>query len=468
MRGSADTWANRLQRTAGTRTLALLIERAAALLDGDASRMALVTFSTRVLGAALAYVSQILLARWMGASDYGVFSVAWTWIIVLGIFACIGFSSSPNRFIPQYLKSGDLERLRGFLVFSRAGSLFAGLGLAAVGMVLVWVLGDHVSPDYVQPLTVILLALPLFALGGVQDGIARSYDWTSLAMLPTYIWRPLVIPALVLGLLLVNGSVSAFDAAVAAVAATWIVALYQLLALNRRLRSAVPRGKRTMDVPTWLLISLPMLLVEGFLQLIVSADVIMVSFWHSPDEVAVYFAASKTLALVHFVYFAVRAASAHRFASFIHSDDHDGLANYVHRASRWTFWLSLGTGLALLVVAPLLLSLFGEGFSSGYPILAVLLVGALMRAAVGPADALLSMSGHQKICAGIYGATFAMNVGLNLMLIPAFGLLGAAIATSISIAFEASSLAFAAWRRLEVKTFFLARAAVTRDDGGMA
>ena len=452
MRHSAGTWTQRLQQHAALQPFARYIQTA---LDGGASRMAVTTFGIRVAGAGIAYLSQILLARWMGAHDYGIYSVAWTWVIVLGLFACIGFSSSPNRFIPEYIKANDISRLRGFLFASRVGALTAGTLLALLALSAVWLFQDRIAPDYVHPLLLILCALPLFALGGVQDGIARSYDWAYLAMLPTYIWRPLTITLLILVLLLFHGGVSAFQAAAVAVVATWGVALYQFSALDRRLRQTTPAASRTVDAKTWLAVSLPMLLVEGFLQLITSADVIMVSFWHAPNEVAIYFAASKTLALVHFVYFAVRAASAHRFSGYIHSNDRAGLAAYVQQASRWTFWPSLAAGLGLLLVAPLLLSLFGQNFESGYPVLAVLLLGVLARASIGPADALLTMSGQQKICAVIYAATFALNIALNLLLIPRFGLVGAAAATSLSIFFEAICLACAAWRTLQVRTFFL-------------
>lgn len=452
----AGTWTQRLQRHTGFQPLASAIDRARSLLDGGASRMALSTFAIRVFGAGLAYLSQILLARWMGAHEYGIYSVAWTVIIVLGIFACIGFSSSPNRFIPQYTQAEDLPRLRGFLLTSRMSALIAGAFLAGTGLLTVWLLRSFIEPYYVWPLSLIFLALPLFALGGVQDSIARSYDWPSLAMLPTYIWRPLAIVGLVLLLILTGRPASAMTAAAAAVAATWAVAFYQLFVLNKRLGKQTGPGPRSVELKSWLAISLPMLLVEGFLQLITSADVIMVSFWHTPDEVAVYFAASKTLALVHFVYFAVRAASAHRYSGFIHADDREGLAAYIRRATLWTFWPSMAAGIGLLMIAPLLLGLFGKGFGAGYPLIAVLLFGVLARASVGPVDALLSMTGHQKSCATIYASTFVINVLLNLLFIPQLGLIGAALATSLSIVFEATCLAHTAHKKLQVRTFVFA------------
>lgn len=461
MRLFATTWTQRLQHIPALRTAADVLNQ---ILDalrepadgtGGASRMALSTFAIRVGGAFLAYVSQIILARLMGAHDYGIFSVAWTWIVVLGVMACSGFSSSATRFVPEYNETGDMDRLRGFLLASRTIA-FLGASLAAgVAIAVVFLLHSVIDSQYTLPMVVVLLALPMFAFGGVLDGIARSYDWPWLAMLPTYIWRPGAILAVLLLFLLLGRPATALTAALAAVAATWGVAIYQQIRLAGRLAARVPKGPRRLELGTWFAISLPMLMVEGFFQLITSADVIMVSFWCDPDEVAVYFAASKTLALVHFVYFAVRAASAHRFSRFVATDDRDGLAAYIRKATTWTFWPSLATGLAILVAAPVLLSLFGKDFSAGLPVIAVLLVGILARASVGPVDALLTMSGNQKCCALIYAATFAVNVGLNVALIPHLGLMGAAIGTSLAIMFEATCLTVSARRTLGVQTFIL-------------
>lgn len=462
MRFSASSWTKRLHDAAawpkGSGNLGGGI---AAFLRGGggdgqaAGRMAVSTFTMRIAGAALAYLSQIVLARLMGAHDYGIYSVAWTFVIVLGVMCCGGFSSSASRFIPQYRHSGDLDGLRGFLRASRVAAIAIGAAIAVAGIGLVYLLRPVIEPDYVQPVAIILLALPFFALGLVQDGIGRSYDWSTLAMLPTYIWRPL---AILLLLVLVVGAGVRADArttAVLAVAATCLVAAYQCLHLHRRLRPQIPSGARRVELKTWLAVSLPMLMVDGFLQLITSADVIMVSFFQDPDEVAVYFAASRTLALVHFVYFAVRAASAHRFSSFTQNGDHNGLAAYMRKATHWTFWPSVLAGAMLLLVAPLLLRLFGTEFEAGYPLIGLLMIGVLARASIGPADALLTMTGHQNICAFIYAGTFALNVVFNLVLIPLLGLPGAAIATSVAILFEATALAVAAKRKLNITTFVL-------------
>ncbi|MGH6751465.1 MAG: lipopolysaccharide biosynthesis protein, partial [Bradyrhizobium sp.] len=90
--------------------------------SGEASltkRLAGTIFIIRVLSAGLAYLSQILLARWMGGSDYGVYVYVWTWVLLLGSMMDFGISASAQKIIPEYRTRGEHALLRGFLSGSR-------------------------------------------------------------------------------------------------------------------------------------------------------------------------------------------------------------------------------------------------------------------------------------------------------------------------------------------------------------
>jgi O-antigen/teichoic acid export membrane protein len=159
----------------------------------------------------------------------------------------------------------------------------------------------------------------------------------------------------------------------------------------------------------------------------------------------------KTLALVHFVYFAVRAGGAQRFSQYYTSGDHARLEAFTRDTLHWTFWPSLAMVIFLFVLGRPLLLLFGPEFGSGYPLLYILSVGLLFRASIGPAESLLTMAGQQGICSLIYTVTFFINVALNIILIPHFGLIGAAIATSSALIVETVALYTVTASRLGIR-----------------
>ena len=94
----------------------------------------------------------------------------------------------------------------------------------------------------------------------------------------------------------------------------------------------------------------------------------------------------------------------------------------------------------VLALGPFLLAMFGSDFTQGYPLLFVLATGIVLRAAIGPAESLLTMSGHHGICAALFGSVLALNIALNAALIPQFGLYGAACATLLAIVAETFAL----------------------------
>ena len=418
-----------------------MIGRLRSLVGGSSdasvtSRLAGTVFVIRVISAGLAYLSQILLARWMGGSDYGVYVYVWTWVLLLGSMMDFGISSSAQKIIPEYRTSGAHALLRGFLSGSRwmtfvVSSLVSLLLAGAVKWLSPWIASGEIVPLYIGCLT-----LPAFVLANTQDGIARSHDWMRLGLMPQFIVRQSLIIGLTAGAFARGFHLGATAAMLASAAAVWIAMIGQLLVLNRRLGGHIEAGPKAYDFRGWLAVSLPILLVESFYLLLSYTDVLVLQQFRSSEEVGVYFAVVKTLALVSFIHYAMSATTAHRFAEYHALGDQPRLAAYVAQAIKWTFWPSLAATILLLTFGKPLLWLFGPQFVAGYDIMFVAAIGLVVRSAIGPVERLLNMLGHQHICALAYALSFVMNVVLCVALVPRFGGHGAAAATSISLAFE--------------------------------
>ncbi|MDD7909373.1 MULTISPECIES: lipopolysaccharide biosynthesis protein [Pseudovibrio] len=424
-----------------------------------ANRGALIVFFIRVASAALAYALQVFLARFLGGTEYGIFVTVWTLLIIFSLFSCFGFSNSVLRFIPEYEASQDHGRLNGLLYTAKTVGFASATLIAGLGALLTWALSDVLDNHFVLPLLLMAICLPITVYSRVLEGIARAYDWQLVAMMPIFIWRPLLIILAMVSAWFLGFAATATTACLSVIFSAWAVAALQTLMMHKRLKSKVTKAPKVFEFKYWLLISGPMLLVDGFFQLITSADVLMVGYWLDPHQVGIYFAASRTLALLHFVFYAVRSVSAARLSRLYHSGNTHGLHAYTRTAAQMTFYPTLLLGILLVPVAPLLLSLFGSDFTEGLPALYILILGVLARASLGPADALLIMSGNQMRCAWIYAFVFAVNVALNVLLIPQLGLMGAALSTTLAIFTEAALVYSVTLKRLGVRPFFLAQSA---------
>ena len=411
-------------------------------------RLAGAAFLIRVVSAALTFVAQIMLARWMGSFDFGVYIYGWTWVLLIGGVVDLGLGSAAQRFIPEYTEHGRLALLRGFLGGSRWLALLFGCLAGTIGAAAVRLLTPHIDPATVVPLYISCAALPLFGVWTVQSGIARSYNWVNLALSPVYVQRQIVLLA---GMGLVYAAALPTDAVTGTligVGALISVGVGQIVILNRRLSGVVERGPKAYAPRTWLFTSIPLFLVEAFTQLLNYTDIIVLKQFRSAEDVAIYYAAAKTIALVAFISYSVAQTIAHKFVAYDVTGNRRGLAAFLKQSVRLTFWPSLVVIIGLLALGHPLLRLFGREFTSGYYLMFIIAVGLLARAAIGPAERLLNMLGERRACAQIYAGSFAINLVLCLVLIPRFGITGAAIASATALVFESIFLFVVAKARL--------------------
>jgi O-antigen/teichoic acid export membrane protein len=431
----------------------------AILADRSENRLAQLVagkvFLVRVFSALLALGSQVLLARWMGSFDYGIFIYVWTWVLMIGALSDLGLSSAARRFIPEYTELKSPELLRGFVSGSRQLAFVIATAIGAVGAIVVSLLQPHLDSYLVIPLYLACAAIPVYGLGQTQAGISQSYDWPNLALMPFFIWRQLAMVVLMGGAWFFGAPTGAVTAMLVAVVTTWIVTLAQKRVLDRRLDDKLTAGPKQYDLKTWLGTSLPIFIVEGFYLLLTYVDILALEHLRTPDEVAVYYAGARLLAIVAFVYFAIAGATTHKFTKYHVAGDAEKLKAFFAETIRWTFWPSLLVCGAILAFGKPLLSLFGAKFDSGYQVMFILAIGMLARAAVGPAERLLNMLGDRKQCAVVYAIAFVVNLVLCLTLIPHIGIEGAATATSAALVIESILLYRMAKTRLGHHLFLM-------------
>jgi hypothetical protein len=358
------------------------------LNPGRQTAGAAVALAIRLVSAVIAFLSQILLARWLGAGNFGVVTALLVWVNVLGTVSTLGFATSVLRFLPHYLARSALPLARGFHRTGIVVALLAGAAIAGLGLLVLGGAATLLPAPYAEPARMALLALPAFALADFLDGVGRSRGWVVLALIPPYIIRPVMI---LLGVAAIEASGAALDAAsatLAAVVAIWISALAQLALQARPLATAMPAGPRAYDLNLWSRVSLPMLLLDGVALLLLNIDIILLGFFVGPDDIARYFASQRIISLVSFIHFERRRwvpfCDEPRAGQASRSETEFGRSRLL--PSSLVFSQSCSSCSANRC------SGFGSDFVSAWPV-AILAIGLLARAA-GPAQTLVATGHH--------------------------------------------------------------------------
>lgn len=399
-------------------------------------KQSIITFVIRAAAAGLSYLLQLVLVHYIGDFEYGIYALAWTCVIMLGHFSCMGFNVTVVRFIPTYLVKNDHDHARGFLFTSHCAVLLFSTLLAGLACLIVFLLQNQIPTHYFSALILAAICIPFFALQDLHEGVARSQSWFYLAFTPTYILRPILIMLIVVIGVEAGADATAISAIIASIITIIIASAIQASKIKSKLKDIIQLGQRKFDNGLWFKSSTPLLIKDGSNMLMTNADILVLSLYVSPEQIGVYFILTRSLALAKFIRFAIAAVSGRGFAEFSAGDEPLKLAQMARQTTKWSFLLTLLATAGILLIGIPLLTLFGERFVDAYPVMFWLALGVVIRGATGAVDELLMVLGHQNPVALILFITLLANLALNFLLIPAMGLYGAAIATSSAIALQ--------------------------------
>lgn len=386
----------------------------------------------RVLASAIGYASLILLARWMGFSEYGYYTFAIAWMALLAYPATLGLPGAAVRFISQYAAAHDWQHVTGFLRTSSWLAVSSGTAIALLAILVVLYFRANLDPGYLVPTIFALAGIPIVALGALRSEAIRGLGLLTLAWIPLRLGQPLLLLLFAAAIIFFAQKLPATTVVAASVLAYTIMVISQLTALHVRLGTRLRVEPKT-DTRLWLGTAMSFLWISVAINASVQSPVIIIGFLLTPKDVAVYGAAAATAGVVSFLLDAMNVLSAPRFAALHAQRRHGELQALFANVVRRTFWPSLAVAVILIVFGARLLRLFGPGFEQGYTLLVILTLGHLVNAATGPVGSLLSMTGHQALTARVLGVCVSLAVVLGLALTPIWGSVGTGLAFSAAM-----------------------------------
>jgi O-antigen/teichoic acid export membrane protein len=201
--------------------------------------------------------------------------------------------------------------------------------------------------------------------------------------------------------------------------------------------------------------STPMLITGSVFFILGWADNIFLGIFKTEYDVGIYDAAFKIAAAPAMVLVAINAIQAPVFSDLFHRGEMNKLKASVEKGSKLLFYTSVPVCLFIWLFPSFLLGIFGEQFKTGSAALIILAGGSLVNALTGSVGVLLQMTGRQKEYNYIVITAAGINIALNIILIPAYGIIGAAIASASSIILQNIAAAFYVYKVYNFATVFI-------------
>ena len=415
-------------------------------------------FAIRISGLGAVLVAEVLIARLLGVQGYGDYAFALSLISILAIFAKLGMDNLRVRFIPAYVGSGEWGLLRGVLERSRQGASAAATLMAVVMACVVWLIGDSVSDSLRATLLLACILLPVFTIIQVQAGGLRAFKRIVSARAPLHLLRPLLLAAGVVLAVVVLGFPASAPVAMGAnlVASSVVLLLLGFLlfrAVPEQVKSAAPKHSTS----EWLSVGLQLLLITGFMILLNRLAIIMIGTLLGTAEAGIYASSVRLSRLILIGLMATNSIVAPLISQLYAQGRMRDLQRMITFAARLIFAITTPIVIGLVLFGHWALALFGPEFTEGYAALVILSVGQMVSALAGSVGFLTTMTGHQKVAAIVYGGIAGLNIVLNVILIPTFGIVGGAVATAIAIASLNLILVWFVSRRLKINATIFAK-----------
>jgi len=379
-------------------------------------------------------ITALLIARVLGAGSLGDFILAITVFNVLGFAATLGMKYGTLRYVAYHRGKGDLPRVRGTIFSSAVIALITGAVLGAFLFFCSPWIAENVfhAPALKNSFRILAAALPLLSLSTIIISSLQGFKAIKRKVWLENFIQPAAALALTgLALAVGLGLIFIVGAWAASVTLTCLLSLIFLSAVCRYLWE---RGDLHFEVKTLLSFSLPLLAVGFLYYLVTRMDILMLGYFKSSSDVGIYAIAARMVILIALPLNAVNAIFEPTIAEIDGRGEGKSLLRLYKLTTPWIIVLGYPIFALLFLLADPVLSLFGRNFLGGGLVLLILGIGQLVNIGVGSAGALLSMTGHPGVVLGNSVSMVVLNFCLNCILIPPYGIYGAALATAISLA----------------------------------
>jgi O-antigen/teichoic acid export membrane protein len=419
-----------------------------------------IAFTFRIVGGALGYVFTLLITRNLGAEAMGIYALSLTVASIFSLFGKLGFDTATLRFVAEHNARGEKEKVaivlnRIMKIVLPAGILLSVLMFLSSPFIADYIFHKRHLVPYFRIISLAMLPMILTAISSSSlQGLKKIKLYAFLGNMSNQVFSIIALLAL-LYFFNRNASVVVIAYSIASI----FTALMAVLFLNRYIKIrkifSPKKTDETFKLSKLLSVSFPMLLSSSMFLVMSWTDTIMLGIFRTEGDVGIYNVAMRVAGITSIMLTSVNSIAAPKFAEFYGTKDMSGLRDTVRQSTRMIFWTSFPILLILFTFPSFILGIFGNEFRAGVYALMILTFGQFINSVSGSVGYILQMTGNHKVFRNIIFTAALINIFLNYLLIPAYGITGAALASMVSMGFWNLCSMIYIKRSLDITTYYV-------------
>ncbi|QQE65695.1 flippase [Leptolyngbya sp. BL0902] len=375
-----------------------------------------------------------ILARSLGAEDYGVYAYALSVIVILSLPINAGIQQVVIRETATFELNHDWGLLKGLLQWSI--SVVLGISILVISLsvgIVLFFINDNSGILDPKTFMIAILALPIDSLSLIRTALMRGLRHPVSAFLPEGIVLPWINIALILWLLLHERSLSPPHAMSARLLSSMISGFLGFILVLKVIPKEVFSSHVNYHIKGWLSAIVPFTLFYGINLINTQADIIMLGFFRRPEEVGLYQSCIQLILPLSGIMLTINSVISPYISRFYEQENRAELAKISTLGARVSLFIFMPFCLIYIFKGQFILrNLYGDIFAQAAPALMILSGATLVNVAFGPVATILNMTRNEnESLKGILLSAF-FNLLANLIVIPRYGIIGAAITTLIS------------------------------------
>ncbi len=406
------------------------------------------TASLRISAILLTFACSIVLARILGPKGFGVYSYTFAIATLLAVPVQMGMPTLIFRETAKAVTQSNWARMKGLWFWSTVRVSVASFVIAVLGLLLLWLTQSKFSYQASITMAISLGLIPLMALGSARAAALRGLGFIIQGLLPETVVKPIFLLILVgFAFLVLDRQLLPSEAMVAQLLSVCLAFVFgAVLLIQFKPKQFVETKSVETDGRAWWAALWPFTLIAGFEIILQRTDLIMIGYWLPVEQVGFYKIAVSIGAMALFGLRVVGLTVGHQVIQYISNGKNSELARLSSSCAIFSLAITVPVVLGLAFWGEdILVLVYGEEFSASYSPLLVLIIAQLISAFFGINQLILNMSGFERDSLRGVLLSAGVNVILNAILIPIYGMIGAAIATMIST----SVLNIYTWNRVK-------------------
>jgi O-antigen/teichoic acid export membrane protein len=399
-----------------------------------AARGAGITFLGKIIQLFLGVGFIFVVARLMGAEQFGLYRLGVTVVMVLSAASMLGLDAGIKRYVAIARQESNVEHLAGIIRFGVGLPFLVAMGLAIVVALGAEIIATEVfnSPEFTPVLRISSIAIPLFALANSFSALAMAFKRVEYDVYTQDIGKEAAKAILSVIAILIGLGVSGVMMALNVAAILSLIPLIYLVHGLFPLRTAF-FGRTSYDTREITRFSLPLFLSTLLSQFGRRLEELFLGIFSIVLNVGIYSAMQSFTQIGTFANVAVRGIATPIITELHHQKKIAELKRFYQTLTKWSLTFNLPIFLTVLIFGESLLGLLGEEFTIGAFGLAILSFGNLVDAGTGSSGVMVSFAGFSRLTLLNSVVYLGSSLVLNLLLIPRWGLDGAAWAGSLTI-----------------------------------